>query len=399
MNVTHAILLAAGRGERFGSRNNKIWARIGGQPVVWWALHAFDAHPDVQHIVLVTSDEDMDSMKALAKQFDKVTDVVEGGHARWESVMAGLDAIDDDDGLVLVHDCARAAVSADLITRVTRCAQQHGAAVPVVRISDTLWWVDADGHTHGTTARSARQNDGVKVDLMRVQTPQGFSLGVLRSAYDRFDFREGNPTDDASVVEAFHPVTVVPGETTNIKLTYPEDQLEMEEILLGSFETRTGFGYDSHQLVDDRELILGGIQIESEMGLAGHSDADALLHAIIDALLGAAGHDDIGTLFPDTDPAYKNADSADLLRSSWSKVAADGWSIENIDATIIAEAPRMHPYVSQMRQRIAEILQITAERVNVKATTNEKMGFIGRKEGIACTSVATLRRRPETARL
>ncbi len=366
---------------------------------MWWALRAFQNHSDIHKIVLVTSEDDLSAMKELAKPFAKVLSVVEGGPARWESVMAGLDAIDSDDGSVLVHDCARAAVSADLISRVIRGTRQHGAVVPVVRICDTLWWVDADGHTHGTTSRQSRDEDGRKTDLMRVQTPQGFSLSVLRSAYDRFDFREGNPTDDASVVEEFHPVCVVPGEAANIKLTYPEDQLRMEEILLGSFEVRTGFGYDSHQMVDDRELILGGVSIKHDMGLAGHSDADALVHAIIDALLGAAGMDDIGTLFPDTDPAYKNADSTDLLRIAWGKMAADGWSIENIDSTIMAEAPKMRPYVQQMRQRIADVLQVSPERVNVKATTNEKMGFIGRKEGIACTAVATLRRRPDTMRV
>lgn len=399
MNETHAILLAAGRGERFGSRTNKLWTRIGGQPAVWWALRAFQNHPEVMSIVLVTSEEDLESMTQLAKPFSKVAEVVEGGPARWESVMAGLKAIESDDGIVLVHDCARAAVSADLISRVSRGTRQHGAVVPVVRVSDTLWWVDADGHTHGTSPRQSRDKDGHKSELMRVQTPQGFSLSVLRSAYDRFDFRDGNPTDDASVVEEFHPIGVVPGEPTNIKLTYPEDQLRLEEILLGSFEVRTGFGYDSHQLVDDRDLILGGVAIKSEMGLAGHSDADALIHAVIDALLGAGGMDDIGTLFPDTDPAYKNADSTDLLRIAWGKLASDGWSIENIDSTILAEVPKMRPYVAQMRQRIADVLQVSPERINVKATTNEKMGFIGRKEGIGCTAVATLRRRPDTLRL
>lgn len=387
---TCALILAAGKGERFGRTTGKLWASIGGIPVLQWTLRVFQSHPEIDHIVLVGREAELPRLQQLAEDFPRVCAVVRGGRERWESVRNGLEAIPAEDDWVLVHDAARAAVSAQLISRVLQATRRGGAAIPALRLPDTVKWVDTENTVRGTLARE-RRTDGETWRLMAVQTPQGFAVSVLRSAYERYDFRQGTPTDDAAVVEGFHPVTVVPGEPQNIKLTYPEDLTRLEAILLGE-ETRTGFGYDVHPFAEGRRLALGGIEIPAPRGLAGHSDADAVLHAITDALLGAAGMDDIGTLFPNTDPAYRNADSAELLRRAWAQVRERGWNLVNVDVTVLAETPRLRPYVPAMRERIAGILQIEADRINIKATTNERMGFIGREEGIACYAVATLRR-------
>lgn len=391
MDGTCAIILAAGKGERFGGAGGKLWMPIAGKPVLLWTLERFHSHPDIEHIVLVGLEEELPRLRDLAGAFGKVTAVVKGGRERWESVRLGLEAIPAGDKWVLVHDAARAGVSAELIFRVLHATQQTGAAIPALRVADTVKWVDQNSVVQATIPRDHPHN-GQKWQMMAVQTPQGFAVNILRESYARFDFTQGTPTDDASVVEAFHPVAVVPGDPQNIKLTYPEDLAQMERILIGSGEIRTGFGYDVHPFAEGRRLMLGGVQVPAPRGLSGHSDADVVLHAITDALLGAAGLDDIGTLFPNTDPAYRDADSAHLMRLAWDRVREHRWQVVNIDVTVLAETPRLHPYVPTMRQRIAEVLQIEQDRVNIKATTSERMGFIGREEGIACYAVATLRR-------
>lgn len=391
MGGTCALILAAGKGERFGGTTGKLWQPIGGVPVLLWTLRTFHSHPEIDHIVLVGQETDLPRLQQLLVEFPKIASVVQGGSERWESVRFGLEAVPPEDDHVLVHDAARAAVSAQLISRVLHAARATGAALPALRLPDTVKWVDSGNIVRETLPRE-RRADGETWRMMAVQTPQGFALNVLRSAYERYDFSKGTPTDDAMIVESFHPVTVVPGDPRNIKLTYPEDLARLEAVLLGGGETRTGFGYDVHPFAEGRRLVLGGIEIPAPRGLAGHSDADAVLHAITDALLGAAGMDDIGALFPDTDPAYRDADSAELLRQAWAQVRERGWNLANVDVTVLAESPRLRPYVPAMRQRIASVLQTEPDKVNIKATTNERMGFIGREEGIACFAVATLRR-------
>lgn len=391
MRGTCALILAAGKGERFGSSTGKLWSLIGGEPVLWWTLRAFQVHPEVDHIVLVGREEELPRLREHTAPFGKVTAVVRGGRERWESVRLGLEAVPAQDEWVLVHDAARAAVSAELISRVLHATRETGAAIPALRVPDTVKWVDASGVVRETLPRE-RQHRGDVWQLAAVQTPQGFAVHLLRSAYERYDFRQGTPTDDAMLVESFHPVATVPGDPQNIKLTYPEDLARLEAILLGAGETRAGFGYDVHPFAEGRRLMLGGIEIPAPRGLDGHSDADVVLHAITDALLGAAGMDDIGTHFPNTDPAYRNADSAELLARAWAQIRERGWKLVHVDVTVLAETPRLRPYVPAMRARIASVLQVDAERVNLKATTNERMGFIGREEGIACTAIATLRR-------
>lgn len=390
MSGTCALILAAGKGERFGNPAGKLWVPIGGAPVLVWTLRAFHTHPQIDHIVLVAQQADLPRLQQVISAFPKVISVVPGGRERWESVQNGLRAVPAEDQWVLVHDAARAAVSASLISRVLHATRQTGAAVPALRLPDTLKWV-SDDVVRQTLPRE-RRTDGEVQQLVAVQTPQGFDVDLLRSAYERYPFHENIPTDDAMIVEQVHPVSVVAGDPQNIKLTYPEDLAQLEVILLAGGETRTGFGYDVHPFAEGRRLVLGGIEIAAPRGLAGHSDADAVLHAITDALLGAAGLDDIGTLFPDTDPAYRNADSAELLRHAWTQVREGGWNLVNVDVTVLAETPRLRPYVPAMRERIAEVLQTEASRINIKATTSERMGFVGREEGIACYAVATIRR-------
>jgi len=388
---TCALILAAGRGERFGRAGGKLWSLVGGVPVWRWAVSAFHEHPEVDHIVLVGREPELPRLREQTEPLDKVVAVVRGGRERWESVQRGLEAFPVQDRWVLVHDAARAAVSSELISRVLHATRQTGAAIPALRVPDTVKWVNAAGVVQQTLPRTRRGN-GEEWRLMAVQTPQGFAVDILREAYERYDFGEGAPTDDAMLVERFYPVNVVPGDPRNIKLTYPEDLARLEAILLEGGETRTGFGYDVHPFAEGRRLMLGGIHIPAPRGLAGHSDADVVLHAITDALLGAAGMDDIGTHFPDTDAAYRDADSAELLRLAWAQVRERGWVLVNVDVTVLAETPRLRPHVPAMRERIASVLQVDVDRVNIKATTSERMGFIGREEGIACYAIATLRR-------
>jgi 2-C-methyl-D-erythritol 2,4-cyclodiphosphate synthase/2-C-methyl-D-erythritol 4-phosphate cytidylyltransferase len=388
---TCALILAAGRGERFGRAGGKLWSLVGGVPVWRWAVRAFHEHPEVDHIVLVGREPELPRLREQTEPLDKVVAVVRGGRERWESVQRGLEAFPVQDRWVLVHDAARAAVSSELISRVLHATRQTGAAIPALRVPDTVKWVNAAGVVQQTLPRTRRGN-GEEWRLMAVQTPQGFAVDILREAYERYDFGEGAPTDDAMLVERFYPVNVVPGDPRNIKLTYPEDLARLEAILLEGGETRTGFGYDVHPFAEGRRLMLGGIHIPAPRGLAGHSDADVVLHAITDALLGAAGMDDIGTHFPDTDAAYRDADSAELLRLAWAQVRERGWVLVNVDVTVLAETPRLRPHVPAMRERIASVLQVDVDRVNIKATTSERMGFIGREEGIACYAIATLRR-------
>lgn len=388
MDGVCVLLLAAGRGQRFGEQANKILATVGGMPVVWWSLQAFHRHPEVDHVVLVARPVDREALQGMCSAFPKVRGVVDGGGERWESVYRGLQAIPAEDRWVLVHDAARPAVSVELISRVLQAARQTGAAIPALPVSDTLKWVDSGSQVKETLPRV--REEGWR--LVSIQTPQGFAVELLRQAYAHYDFSQSVPTDDASIVEQIHPVTTVPGDPRNLKLTYPEDLTRLEEVLIPPGETRSGIGYDVHPLVEGRRLVLGGVAIDSSRGLMGHSDADVVLHAIADALLGAAGMEDIGVLFPNTDPSYRDADSAMLLGEVWNRVHRQGWQVVNIDATVIAEAPRLRPYIAAMRERIAAILGVEATRVNLKATTNERMGFIGRGEGIACLAIASLRR-------
>jgi 2-C-methyl-D-erythritol 4-phosphate cytidylyltransferase/2-C-methyl-D-erythritol 2,4-cyclodiphosphate synthase len=387
------VIPAAGQARRFGSAENKIWAVIAGQTVLERTLTAFNSHPGVSAIVISAGADDIARVRTAAAEFNRVTAVVTGGNTRTDSVRNGLNALPADIGVVLVHDAARPLVSAQLIDRIIASTLAHGAAVPGLPLSDTVKRADSNGIVKTTIPRNALCNGEALTELTAVQTPQGARVDVLRSAYASVDPSAHEITDEASLIEANGgTVAITLGDPINIKVTRLED-VALAERLLGTREQRTGFGYDVHAFAAPeagRTLFLGGVAIPHECGLEGHSDADVVLHAICDALLGAASLGDIGILFPNTDDSYKGISSLKLLSVVGSRLNDAGWSIVNVDATAVAESPKLMPHRDAMLKAISGELGIAQDRVSVKATTSERMGFVGRREGIACWAVATI---------
>ncbi|MBL8061221.1 MAG: 2-C-methyl-D-erythritol 4-phosphate cytidylyltransferase [Chthonomonas sp.] len=360
-----AIILCGGSGTRFGG--DKLIEPLGGKPVWKWSIDAFREVVDL--LIVVDNGRGIASSEAT---------VVSGGATRSESVRAGLEAVPEGYEFVLIHDGARPLVTPDLIRAVLVGAQEHGAATAAVAMADTL-----------------RQKDGVTVDrnqVFAIQTPQCARLSDLHRAHAG----EVEATDDAALLQKIGiNVAYVSGNRINMKITSPED-MEIARALVGSaVEIRTGFGYDVHAFSADpsRPMMLGGVKFDGP-ALDGHSDADALLHAVVDALLGAGGLGDIGVHYPPSDPQWKNCPSIRFVEETGQRLVAQGWTIENVDATLLAETPKIMSRSNEIREVIANALGIDPTRVNVKATTNEGLGAIGRKEGIAAMAVATLRRSP-----
>ena len=398
--------------------------------MIEWTLAAFQNHPGVDSITIAAGESEIERLRKTAVQFSKVTDVVVGGATRAESVRNGLNALPPASELVLAHDAARPLVSAELIGRVIEATARVGAAVPGLPLSDTVKRADTNGLVRATLPRSITKNGETLSGLTAVQTPQGARVFLLRQAYARFDFAQSEPTDEASLIEALgEPVQIVMGDPRNIKITRQEDLQIAEALGVGRWglgdtpipdsfqssdensgsltvaqylmpntqhpfpETRTGLGYDVHAFADmeaGRRLFLGGIEIPHDRGLEGHSDADVLLHAVCDALLGAASLGDIGILFPNTDDTYKGIASLKLLQVVAERLREAGWRIVNIDATVVAEAPKLMPHREAMQNTMAACLGIEADRISVKATTSEKLGFVGRREGMEATAIATV---------
>jgi 2-C-methyl-D-erythritol 4-phosphate cytidylyltransferase/2-C-methyl-D-erythritol 2,4-cyclodiphosphate synthase len=384
------VVPAAGRGTRFGNAENKIWAKIGPKTILEWTLAAFEQHPQVAAIVLVGALEDMPRLRETVRRFRKVCSVEEGGATRQESVGNGVRALPQACDIALVHDAARPAVSQTLISRVIEETARFGSAIPGYPISDTIKRVDSQQWVVENVAREG---------LWVVQTPQGARTADLLLAYERLGSRVAQATDEAGVLQAAgFTVRMVEGEEQNIKVTMPGDLQRAAQILEPTFrepppappETRTGLGYDVHPFQEGRPLWLGGVPIPHTRGLAGHSDADVLLHAVCDALLGAAGMGDIGVLFPDTDNRHKDRPSLEFVQEVRRRLAEAGWRVVHVDVSLLAEEPRIGPFRDRMREAISRSLEIAPDRVNLKATTSEKMGFIGRREGIACWAVATI---------
>ena len=386
---------------------------LSGRTVLEWTLAAFDSHPSIKTIVIAAGSDEIERVKTISAQFPKVREVVAGGETRTESVKNGLDALPAEMEFVLVHDAARPLVSAELIGRVFAATVEYGAAVPGLPLSDTVKRIGADSLVRATIPRNAAFGGETLSGLTTVQTPQGAKLSLLRSAYAAYH-SEAEPTDEASLIEAFGaPVAIAIGETRNIKITRPEDLIFAESLLSGMPastpntqrlapdrfpEIRTGFGYDVHAFAEpeaNRPLFLGGIEIPHDRGLDGHSDADVIIHAICDALLGAVSLGDIGIQFPNTDPAYKNISSLKLLANVGERLREMNWRIINLDATVVAEFPKLMPHREQMQAAMAACLGLEPSRLSVKATTSEGMGFVGRREGIACWAVATVQRNTE----
>ena len=373
-----AAILAAGRGQRFGA--DKTEAVLGNRPVWRWSVDTYLAHPLVDSIILVTAAEKVSALQHLVSS--KVQ-VIVGGETRQESSRAALAAAGDAD-VLLVHDAARPFVSAEAITRVIEAVKITGAAALATPVRDTIKEVTE------TAVRTLN-----RTHLVAMQTPQGATVDILQSAHES---ATSEYTDEMAMIEALgiRP-EIVAGEPDNFKITTPED-LTRAQALLGMPENRVGIGYDIHPFSDDpgRVLVLGGVSFPDHKALDGHSDADVILHAATDALLGAAGLGDIGVHFPNTDLRWKGAPSTTFLDHAATLIYQAGWKIVNLDLTAIAETPKIMKRATDIRACIADCLGIDISRVSIKATTNERLGSIGRSEGIAAFATASLSGYPST---
>jgi 2-C-methyl-D-erythritol 4-phosphate cytidylyltransferase/2-C-methyl-D-erythritol 2,4-cyclodiphosphate synthase len=385
MEGVWAVVVAAGRGERMGLGYNKALHILSGRSVIARAMDQLEKSGCFEGAVVVLGEEDLPRYRALTAvegESSLIRAVTPGGETRRESVWNGLQMLPEGARVVAIHDAARCFVSPELVRRTVESALEFGSGVASSPVTDTVKRVDPEGRAVETVPRGA---------LRAVQTPQTFQVELIKSAHAAARSAGWEDvTDDAQLVErAFGPVHLVespPGG--NPKMTTPED-MNLALSLLAS-EIRIGQGYDAHRLVEGRKLILCGVEIPYEKGLLGHSDADVAAHALMDALLGAAALGDIGMHFPDTDPAYKGADSMALLQRTADILKEHGWHPGNVDVTIVAQAPKIMPYRERMRENVARALKIPAERVSVKATTTERMGFEGRGEGMSATAVATI---------
>lgn len=308
-----------------------------------------------------------------------------GGETRQQSVRNGLAWVPESAAYVAVHDGARPLVSHALLDRLFEAVRIHGAVVPALPVTDALKRVHPDSPPQVLESVP-------RESLYRVQTPQVFRQEWLRDAHQRAAARNDAPDDAELVRQAGYPVVIVAGEASNLKLTTPDDLALLRFYSGEASGVRVGIGYDIHTLVEGRTLVLGGVPIPFEKGLLGHSDADVVLHALCDALLGAVGLGDIGQHFPNTDPRWKDCSSLTLLREVKQQVEAAGYRVANLDATVIAEAPKLAPHIPVMRSQIAQCLEILPMQVSIKATTNERMDSIGRGESIACFAIATVQK-------
>jgi 2-C-methyl-D-erythritol 4-phosphate cytidylyltransferase/2-C-methyl-D-erythritol 2,4-cyclodiphosphate synthase len=386
-----AIVVAAGASERMGG-TDKLLARIGGRPLLAHTIAAFAAAPDVGSIVVVTSGERRRELEDGAwLPGGGVITFTDGGERRQDSVRAGFEALEregpDPEGgrVVLVHDGARPAVSAALITAVVQAVAEHGAALPVLPVSETLKRIEGD-RVAATVDRSA---------LAAAQTPQGVRRGLLRSALGSDEARDGTWTDEAALLEACRiPVHVVPGDPANLKVTVPADLARAASLLSGADPTRrTGIGHDAHPFGPGEPLRLGGIDIEGAPRLHGHSDGDVVLHALADALLGAAGFGDLGRMFPADASTPAGVDSRSLLADVLGRLADGGWRPTGVDLTIVAARPRLGEHLEAIRVSIARVLDLTPEAVNVKASSGNLDGSEGAGRSISTLALATIEAR------
>ena len=363
-----AIVVRAGKGTRMGT--DKMLLDIGGQSVVRRSVKALADNEYVDRIVIAAGDNIEDIRRECAS-IEKVSRIVRGGNTRNISVKNALARVEGRD-YVAIHDGARPFVSQRLIADVIRAGCEYGAAIPAVGEVNTVKIVD-DGFVVSSLDRSK---------IFAVQTPQVFDIELYRDLSSRFE--DDGVTDDSQIFEkAGRPVRVVEGDRDNIKLTTKED--------LGRKNTmRIGHGYDVHRLVEGRPLIMGGVRIPYEKGLDGHSDRDVVVHAVIDALMGAANVGDIGGHFPDSDERYKGADSIKLLEETTRLIREKGYCIVNVDVTILCQRPKLAPFKKQMARTMAKAMGVDRDCVSVKATTEEGLGFTGKGEGIACHSVALI---------
>ncbi len=406
------IIVAAGSGTRLGGPLPKQFLKVGSRTILEMSVAAFERNECVDEIIIAANPEYMELTEKTCAGFRKVTNIVPGGAERQDSVAAALSCVlgaepagtasAASDALVLVHDAARPFVTQEVIASVIETASETGAAVPAVPVKDTVRQILAPGaegrlgasaasdgsacHAEGLCGTPSRTLD--RSSLVSVQTPQGFFAGMLQAALENAKNAGFIGTDDASLVENMGiNISICQGDYANRKITTKEDLPDLETGL------RIGHGYDVHRLVEGRKLILCGEEIPHELGLLGHSDADVALHALMDALLGAAALGDIGKHFPDTDEKYRGISSMKLLQHVVELLRAEGFFLVNADITIIAQRPKIAGYIPKMRENIASVIGCDVSQINIKGTTTERLGFAGREEGIASEAVCILNKR------
>ncbi len=372
-----AIIVAAGRGTRVGGPIPKQWRNLRGRAVAAWTLDVFLQCPLISKIILVLHADDM----GLAPEYDahEMVKVVIGGENRTASVRAGLEALEDHHALhVLIHDVARPLVDQALIKRVCDALLHADGAAPALAVTDALWQGENDYVT--------RLVD--RGGLFRAQTPQGFNFPAILAAHRA---HAGGAADDVQIARAADlDVKIVPGDERNIKITTESDFARAAQMMGGTMDIRVGNGFDVHRFGVGDSVTLCGINIPFERALQGHSDADVGMHALTDAIFGALADGDIGQHFPPSDEQWRGVDSRIFLEHAMSRAAARGFSLSNADITLICEQPKIGPHAADMSAALAYILNVDADRVSVKATTSEKLGFTGRGEGIAASATATL---------
>ncbi len=380
----YIIILAGGSGSRMNTAVNKILLPLCGKTVIQRSMEAFSSFADEMIVVCRPQDCTAIQYETEKCSFSFPVRIVHGGDTRQASVLNGLKSVaPDPKDIILIHDAARCLVSPVLIDGVISSVIQFGTGVPGIPAVSTFKTVSQDSYVLHTPDRSS---------LYEIQTPQGFTAETiiplsLKAAEEHLEC-----TDDAGILEHFHiPVKLVEGSPSNIKLTCQQDLTKAKIILEGDdFSMRIGMGFDVHRLTEGRKLILCGVEIPFELGLLGHSDADVALHALMDAMLGACALGDIGRHFPDSDMKYKDISSMHLLKETVAIIHSAGYRIHNVDITIVAQKPKLLPYIPQMIENIAKTLELNQDSVNIKATTTERLGFEGRMEGISAYSVCTV---------
>lgn len=380
-----AIILAAGSGSRMGLPITKQKISLCSESILKRSVRAFAESDAVNSVIVVTREDELDWAEEELKDLPKIKSVIIGGKNRAESAYKGFLAVDEKTDLIAIHDGARCLVTDKMIRDVIEAAYKYGAATAATAVTDTLKFVGQDGNVIKTLPRNG---------LFSAQTPQVFSRGLYERAVKNIDF-SAEITDDNMLIEAIgEKVFAVETGRSNIKITTSDD-LEYANYLierrLEMSETRVGHGYDVHRLVEGRRLVLGGVEIPHKTGLLGHSDADVLTHAVMDALLGSTGLGDIGRHFPDSNEQYKDISSLVLLEKVCDIINNSGFEVVNVDATLILQRPKVASYIDLMIDNYSKILNINRGRINIKATTEEHLGFTGREEGVSAHAVVTVK--------
>jgi 2-C-methyl-D-erythritol 4-phosphate cytidylyltransferase/2-C-methyl-D-erythritol 2,4-cyclodiphosphate synthase len=378
-----ALVTAAGTGERFGGELPKQYMPLAGKAMLMHSLETFVNHPKVTHVAAIISQEHVDLYEKATAGLELLPYII-GGKERQESVLRGLEGVENEQAdIVLIHDAARPFVTDRVIDDVISAVESGKAVIPAIIVEDTLKKVE-NGKILHTVSRS---------DLYRAQTPQAFKYKDILAAHRQL--KEQVLTDDAGLFEYLGlEITICKGSQINFKITSFDDYLRAER-QMSKKETRVGFGYDVHRFiessVEDNKIMLCGVAVPFEREIVAHSDGDVAFHALVDGLLGAIGEGDIGRHFPPSDERFKDMSSQNFLEKCLDLLRAKNAVINNIDITIICEQPKITPFAAQMITRTAEILQITEDRINIKATTTEKLGFLGRGEGIAANAVVAVK--------